>query len=137
MLLYEIKDFLFSLFFSTIFSVLQSLKLLRKVSVLSLIVLTIYPQDCPLEFYNKFTYTYSQRNKGIRQNCKNRKFIRTSKLIGFRKNRKGTVFARTFLDSENAARSLSGNSTNEVRRGEDKSYLYYPRRWLTLVSNKV
>lgn len=67
MLLYEIKDFLLSLFFfQPFFQVLQPLKLLRKVSVLSLIVLTIYPQDCPLEFYNKFTHIRRETKEYIK-----------------------------------------------------------------------
>lgn len=100
--------------------------------LLSLIVFTIYPQDSIIINLHVLTET-KEYVKLVRIVNLLAFFMR----IKFHKDRKAAIFARTFLSSENAACFLSGSSTNEVRRGEDKSYLYYPRRWLTPASNKV
>lgn len=136
MLSYEIKDFLFSLYFIKYFFSFTTFEIFVKYFLLSLIVFVFFHarpiHKTALKLKNKFTRI--SRNKGIRQNCNNHKFIRASSFV---KIVRGRFLRGHFLDSENAARFLSGSSTNEVRRGEDKSYLYYPRRWLTPASNKV
>lgn len=132
MLSHEIKDFLLSSFSSNIFFSLTILKIFMESFLLSL-VFTIYPQDSSIIINLHVLAETKEYVKLVRIVNVLAFFMR----IKFHKDRKAAIFARTFLSSENAACFLSGSSTNEVRRGEDKSYLYYPRRWLTPASNKV